>query len=236
METTEYYNESDFSTDIYLNGTSPGLRFDSNYTLDYARNYCGAGWTRFQYTYGSVHGYFSLVVCFFGCLANLLNLIVLTRKAMISPTNAILTGLALADLLNMIEYIPFAVYRLYVHRRYPYGWAVFILVHSNFSQVCHTIAIWLTLTLAVWRYIAVGQPQRCKELCTMVRAKWAIASAYLFSPLVCTPVYFSFSISSITIPRSENETESSTKYFVNMSQSARAYNGLLEKINFWIYG
>jgi len=32
----------------------------------------------------------------------------------------------------------------------------------------------------------------------MERAKWMIASAYLISPLLCIPIYFTFSISAIT--------------------------------------
>lgn len=64
--------------------------------------------------------------------------------------------------------------------------------------MCHTISIWLTLTLAVWRYIMISMPLRCKTLCSMERAKWMIASAYLISPLLCIPIYFTFSISTIT--------------------------------------
>lgn len=36
-----------------------------------------------------------------------------------------------------------------------YGWAAYLLFHSNFSQILHTISISLTVTLAVWRYIAI---------------------------------------------------------------------------------
>ena len=40
-----------------------------------------------------VHGYLSLVVCIFGTIANILNIVVLTRKEMNgSPINRILTG------------------------------------------------------------------------------------------------------------------------------------------------
>src|SRR6266481_4031172 len=60
--------------------------------------------------YGGVHGYSSLFVCLFGCIMNLLNLVVLTRREMHNPTNAILTGLAFADLLNDLEYMPFALF------------------------------------------------------------------------------------------------------------------------------
>ncbi|CAG2177608.1 unnamed protein product [Oppiella nova] len=48
----------------------------------------------FREGYLPIHGWISVFVCLFGIIANILNIIVLTRKEMISPTNAILTGLA----------------------------------------------------------------------------------------------------------------------------------------------
>lgn len=95
--------------------------------------------------YKKMHGYTSVSICTFGVLANTLNLIVLTRKEMINSTNAILTGLALADLFKMAEYIPFAVYMNFLPdvdgtERKTYPWAVYVLVHSNFSQVNVTFA------------------------------------------------------------------------------------------------
>jgi hypothetical protein len=78
----------------------------------------------------------------FGSVANSLNIAVLTRREMTSPTNALLTGLAVADLLVMLEYIPFACH-MYLPQgtwradedRYSYPWAAFVLFHSNFAQV-----------------------------------------------------------------------------------------------------
>lgn len=44
--------------------------------------------------YKDIHGYLSLVVCLFGTIANILNIVVLTRKEMNgSPINRILTGM-----------------------------------------------------------------------------------------------------------------------------------------------
>ena len=99
------------------------------------------------------------MVCLFGTIANLINVAVLTRREMATnPINRILTGLAVADVLVMLEYIPFSVYMYLIfpgQRNFPYSWAVFILFHVHFSQIIHTISICLTLALAVWRYIAI---------------------------------------------------------------------------------
>lgn len=110
-----------------------------------------------------------------------------------SPTNAILTGLAVADLAVMLEYIPYSIhdYILYeslpLEKRLSYPWACFIKFHSIFTQVLHTISIWLTVTLAVWRYIAVGYPQKNRQWCGMRTTIITITSAYVVCVLVVSP-------------------------------------------------
>ena len=62
------------------------------------------------FSYGQYHGYVSTAVSIFGLIANSANIVVLTRKNMINPTNTILLWLAVADLLTMVSYLPFAIY------------------------------------------------------------------------------------------------------------------------------
>lgn len=105
------------------------------------------------------HVYISIFVCVFGSVANILNIVVLTRKEMSNaPINRILSALAVADMLLMIEYIPFAYYYHQEKGRkdFCYYGAVFTLFHINYSQVLHTISICLTLSLAIWRFLAIG--------------------------------------------------------------------------------
>ena len=51
-----------------------------------------------------------MLVCVVGTLFNLANILVLTHKDMRNPVNMILTGIAVADCLVMIEYIPFIIH------------------------------------------------------------------------------------------------------------------------------
>ncbi|KAM8710444.1 hypothetical protein ACLKA7_017114 [Drosophila subpalustris] len=156
-------------------------------------HYCGASVDDFHTNYKYIHGYFSLIVCILGTIANTLNIIVLTRREMRSPTNAILTGLAVADLAVMLEYIPYTVHDYILSDLLPreqqlsYSWACFIKFHSIFAQVLHTISIWLTVTLAVWRYIAVSYPQRNRIWCGMRTTTITIAMAYVVCVLVVSP-------------------------------------------------
>lgn len=105
------------------------------------------------------HCYVAVAVCIFGTVANVFNIAVLTSKDMYpAPINKILTGLAVADILVMIEYVPFAFYRHVElrQRNFHYAAAFFTMFHTHFSQVLHTISICFTLTLAIWRYLAIG--------------------------------------------------------------------------------
>uniref|UniRef100_A0A1A9X0D9 G-protein coupled receptors family 1 profile domain-containing protein n=1 Tax=Glossina brevipalpis TaxID=37001 RepID=A0A1A9X0D9_9MUSC len=155
--------------------------------------YCGSGFDDFHTSYKGWHGYISLIVCLLGTIANILNIIVLTRRDMRSPTNAILTGLAVADLAVMLEYIPYTTHDYILEESLPreqrltYSWACFIKFHSIFTQLLHTISIWLTVTLAVWRYIAVAYPQKNRQWCGMRTTIITIATAYIVCILVVVP-------------------------------------------------
>lgn len=71
---------------------------------------------------------------------------------MTSPTNAILTGMAVSDLVVIACYIPFVIHNFMRNavppeEMYSYGWAVYTLGHAHITVVFHTISIWLTVLL-----------------------------------------------------------------------------------------
>jgi len=146
----EHFNFSDIQK-IFSNVSKPSSGM--------TECYCSGTLRKVLLSYRSVHGYFSLVVCVFGTVANVLNVAVLTRRDMAStPINRILTSIAFADMLVMLEYVPYVCYAYLVlpgEINMPYNWAMFVLFHSHFTQVFHTISIGLTLVLAVWRYMAI---------------------------------------------------------------------------------
>lgn len=194
-------------------------------------NATGANFTycnlkNFEETYKYMHGPFSIVVCVFGSIANILNICVLTTKDMRWPTNYILTSLAVTDLLVMIEYIPFAVHRYidinkrYYIDHYTYNWAVFMVFHAVFTMILHFVSCCLTVILAVWRYIAVSQPQNIFVWCNSQRTKLTIFLTYVLCPLICLPLF---------LPIKVNETSHlCDKYgrFVNAvgNNSTNTYN------------
>lgn len=210
--------------------------------------YCVTEGYAFQGMYVRVHGYIALIICLLGCAANSVNIAVLSRKEMASSTNSILTGLAVADLLVMMDYIPFALH-IYTNisselNQNSYVWAVFVYFHSIFSQTFHTVSIWLTITLAVWRYIAIKFPQKNRTLCNKKNTNIAIGLAYAVCPILCLPIYFAMNIQEIKRPTNNgagNSTLNDTdivnasasvepQYAITMTQN----NDLLTAI-FWIY-
>ncbi|GIY02014.1 sex peptide receptor [Caerostris extrusa] len=218
-------------TSLFLNGSSDFL--DRNFSFWNSTGvahesqghspYYGEYLTIFRNSYGSIHGYLSFNVCMFGITANILNIIVLTRKNMVSPTNAILTGLAVADMLVMFSYLPFTFHNyirndLSEKEKFSYAWAVFTLFHAHFTVVNHTISIWLTVTVAIWRFMAVSFPASSANLCSMPRAKTAIMATYAACTIFCIPVYITFTVSGI------QGTNGDVMYRVDFSEIAQRHD------------
>ncbi|XP_072757084.1 G-protein coupled receptor dmsr-1 [Anoplolepis gracilipes] len=195
--------------------------------------YCEGAIRDLATQYKNYHGYASLIVCSFGTLTNVLNIVVLTRKdTKAAPINRILTGLAVADALVMLEYIPFAIYKYFVlpeHRIFPYGWAVFILFHMHFTQLLHTMSIALTLTLAVWRYIAIRFPRYNYTWCTDRRCTIALSCSFLAPFFACAPSYLVFGIKAKTVY--ENGTK---EILYHVDTDCSVAKGFLYQLNFWI--
>ena len=153
---------------------------------------------RFSAGYQSVHGYLSLAICSFGIVSNALNIIVLTRRSMSNATNCLLAALAVTDLLTMIIYVPYAGYfycyaqpdPAYGHR---YPWIVFLLFNSAFSITAHTVAVWLTVSIAVFRYIVVcGRHSLGARLCSRERAHVAVGAVVVTTIVFCVPNYIMY--------------------------------------------
>lgn len=148
--------------------------------------------------FASIHGYASLIVCFFGIPTNIFNITVLARKDMRSPTNALLTWLAVSDILTMVPYVPFVIhfYCAYgpddVSRdKFSYEWVMYMLFLINFAATTHTISIWLGVSLAVFRFVQLrstrkGPIARQRQYAQIQKV---IAMVYILSALILIPNY-----------------------------------------------
>lgn len=151
--------------------------------------------------YQQMHGYLAVAVCLFGIISNLLNIVVLTRKHMRSPTNFILTALAIADILTMSPYMVMATYFYIIYRplceegdRHTKPWMYYILFHNLYIVACHMMAMWLTVSLAVFRYIFVCRHQVAAYMCTMQRARLTVFIVVILSIVSCIPNCFIYQV------------------------------------------
>ncbi|XP_048746340.2 G-protein coupled receptor dmsr-1-like [Ostrea edulis] len=152
--------------------------------------------TEFYKRYAEYHGYISVFVCTFGIISNLANIVVLTRKNMVTSVNMILTWLAVADTLKMLDYLPF-VTKFYIlkdpdlqyFQTRSYSAIIFLLFHASFSIVCHTVAVWLTTALAIFRFLFIWFPTYGNVWCSPFRAKIVICSVYISIMVLSIPNY-----------------------------------------------
>ncbi|KAF6019138.1 hypothetical protein EB796_022555 [Bugula neritina] len=131
------------------------------------------------------------VFCVAGIIGNMLAFIVFVRAKQKSSTNIYLTTLALSDTFKLLcDFLYFITVLLeYIGKSdasdtvfgtlYPY--AHYIL---NFS-VCNTA--WLTVSVAIERYIYMKWPERAVTMCTITRAKITCCVVWLSSMLIAVP-------------------------------------------------
>ncbi|XP_037962349.2 G-protein coupled receptor dmsr-1-like [Plutella xylostella] len=211
-----------------------GLRnsFNLTRTAEASCNYCEGSFRDVILAYNSIHGYISIIVCTVGILANLLNVAVLTRRELAAaPINRLLKWLAVADVFVMLEYVPFVVYRYLIlpgASEMPYRWAAYLLFHMHFAQIFHTASICLTLSLAIWRYLAIKYSDRNHILCTERRCSLAIVSSFLLPPVLCIPTYMVFDIHRAWVLEPTGLT---VLYHVDSN-----VDGQLYQVNFWVHG
>lgn len=193
----------------------------------------------FQKSYQPIHGYLAPIICVFGVVANILNIVVLTRKNMQTSTNVILTGLAISDGLTMAAYIPYALL-LYVINgtkitptRDTLRVAQFQMGYALFSVVVHSISIWLTVTLALFRYIFIRYPRLGAQYCNMHNAKIAVIAVVIVVTLVCVPYSVNLSIASSPFTDPEGLIPNGTSYHIQM-KNKHDYDKVLCSVNFWI--
>ncbi|CAG9771412.1 unnamed protein product [Ceutorhynchus assimilis] len=162
-----------------------------------------------------------------------------------SPTNYILTALATADVIVMLEYMPFSYLQdKGTYYYYTYNFASFLIFHAVFTNAFHFISCSLAIILAIWRYIAVKFPQNNQDWCDESRTKYTVVFTYLFCACVCTPLLTSMKINeqeafqlsdgtivlNKTLIRNMDNITNFTIYFTNYR------NTIFRDIGFYVYG
>lgn len=119
-------------------------------------------------------------------VANTLIVVVLSQRHMRTPTNLVLLAMAISDMLTLLFPAPwyFYMYTLGNHAKilYPpsacYAYHCMIEILPSFF---HTASIWLTLLLAVQRYIYVCHPTTARTWCKVPKVLRAMICVFIFS-------------------------------------------------------
>lgn len=138
-------------------------------------------------------------------VANTLIVVVLSKKHMRSPTNLVLMAMALSDMFTLLIPAPwlFYSYTLGNHYKplYPVGACyAFCYMFEVIPALFHTASIWLTLALAVQRYIYICHAHLATTYITLPRVKKGIIWIYFLATLHQSTRFFDREISSMAVP------------------------------------
>jgi len=137
------------------------------------------------------------LICLIGIVGNSINLIVLTSIVRNKPMDRMersatvgLLALAVSDLFFCIAVIPLA----FVDDVVISDWLTFAVVyrvyHPAIISAFITSSTWLTVVMAVSRYLAICHPLKARIIIGMRFAAGSIAVAFLFSILLNIPRFF----------------------------------------------
>ena len=134
-----------------------------------------------------VYGYLSPILVVFTIVTNCLVSLVLLKPNMRSPTNSLLVAMALSDMFTGIWPVPCFIffYQMGNYKEWvPFDWCFTYLVLTDYlPTIFHTASIWLTVALAVQRYIYVCHSVKAKQWCTIPNVIKGVSAIYLVSVL-----------------------------------------------------
>ncbi|XP_075155532.1 sex peptide receptor-like [Haematobia irritans] len=169
----EYFNSSYYphlvnDSDFYL----PCMDRDLVSNQSYFNLTCE---TQIEYVL-PLYGYIMPFLLVLTVVFNSLIVLILSKKNMSTPTNFVLMGMAICDMLTVIFPAPALIYMYTFGNHYkplhPISLCrAYIIFVDVLPAICHTASIWLTLALAVQRYIYVCHAPMARTWCTIPRVK-----------------------------------------------------------------
>ena len=115
--------------------------------------------------YSKIHGWISTATCLIGILLNILNIIILKRKKFKSNANLIFISIALFNSITMITYLPYTIHYYIINqdlllvdshpKRDTLFWTSYAILSTIICLTTHSISIWLTVYLSIYRYITI---------------------------------------------------------------------------------
>ncbi|GFS15574.1 FMRFamide receptor-like [Elysia marginata] len=130
------------------------------------------------------------IMCIVGLTGNLLALVVLNHRDMRTSTNVYFSSLAVSDFIKLLNDLMYFIIVAISLNDPALGERmisfVYPVAHYVFNMsVC--VTAWLTVSVAVERYISVCHPSRAKQLCTIRRARSVCTCVFLLMSVLAVP-------------------------------------------------
>ncbi|RUS81336.1 hypothetical protein EGW08_010903 [Elysia chlorotica] len=130
------------------------------------------------------------IMCIVGLTGNLLALVVLNHRDMRTSTNVYFSSLAVSDFIKLLNDLLYFVIVAIALTDPALGERmmsfVYPVAHYVFNMsVC--VTAWLTVSVAVERYISVCHPSRAKQLCTIRRARNVCTCVFVLMSVLAVP-------------------------------------------------
>ncbi|XP_074653420.1 FMRFamide receptor-like [Tubulanus polymorphus] len=149
------------------------------------------------------------ICCLTGILGNILTLIILNKKSMRTSTNAYLSALLVADTIKLLNdtlyfvtilasYIDPPTGDLLYGYLYPYAHFIFSL------STC--ISSWMTVAVALERFLLVCFPTQSRGWCTLQRAQFISSAVFVIMIAIALPSALRYR----TVENYDNATETTS--------------------------
>lgn len=141
-------------------------------------------------------------ICSFGIGGIILTVIVLSRKHMSTSTNIYLMALAISDLLYLLKYASKRIgeriiedfYKNVTTENAEQNFIIYDRYISHTMQIFLLSSIWLTVVLAIERWVAICQPFLASKFCTVFRSRLLTVLIFLFATLCRLTSFFDYKV------------------------------------------
>jgi len=163
------------------------------------------------------------VFCGFGVVGNVMTIVIMSQRRMTTAmscrikraSRAGLVGLAVADLLCCIAALAVTYGRDDDAAAYSEQERLRVLaaIYGPFVQnACAKSNTWLTVVVAVGRYLVICRPLHARYLVSVTATRLAIIAAFIVAALIELPTLWTFTVVTFVCPTSNEQAAS--QYFV----------------------
>jgi hypothetical protein len=204
----------------------------------------------FSKSYSHIHGWLAVFICILGIIFNIFNVIILKKIKLNLHVNSILILIALFNSTTMFFYFPYCLHYYVLNERNTiYSdvgnpnrdtlfWISYEILSTMICLTTHSISIWLTVYLSIYRYLKMLQSisiiRKKSNQITSIKfltsnTRTFIMLIILFCILYCIPSYL--------YPQTNNaQFQNTTLYFYYIAESELNFNtnNLIFKLSFYI--